>query len=204
MQHVSTVDLMPWPFSRRPGRTATPAAGGAAATASLPAGMPAQASSPLSATDVMTRTVLTVRDDVRLAAVASAMLAQSQGCAVVLDGEDRPRGMITDAEIAIRDGFIPFTTEKAPQLFGEWVSMQRPADAYARGSWLTAGEVMRSPLITCSPTTPVGEVIRLMRRHQVAYVPVVGQGALVGVIGQHDLLKLVASSPTPRGDSPNE
>lgn len=200
MQQASPVDLMPWPFSRRSGRTVAPTGKHGAATTAHAAGTPAQVASPITAADVMTRAVLNVREDVRLAAVASAMLAERQGCVVVMDGDDRPRGVITEADFAIKDGFIPFTTEKAPQLFGEWVSMQRPADAYARGSWLTAGEVMHAPLVTCAPTTPVSEVIQLMRRHQVAYVPVVGQGALVGVVGRHDLLKLVASpSPPPPG-----
>lgn len=52
-------------------------------------------------------------------------------------------------------------------------------------------KVMRSPVRTIAPDAPVQEAARIMRRQKVGCLPVVDQGKLVGIVSEHDLLRLV-------------
>jgi acetoin utilization protein AcuB len=50
------------------------------------------------------------------------------------------------------------------------------------------GAMTETPL-TISPTTPVEEVVRLMRTHQISGLPVVEHGKIVGIITTSDILQ---------------
>jgi CBS domain-containing membrane protein len=52
-------------------------------------------------------------------------------------------------------------------------------------------KVMRSPVRTISPDAPVREAARIMRRQKLGCLPVVDHGKLVGIISEHDLLRLI-------------
>ena len=58
----------------------------------------------------------------------------------------------------------------------------------------TAGELMNPRSPTVRPDATVAEAARLMDRHQVTCLPVVGDGGkLLGVVGPRDLLRVFAS-----------
>jgi CBS domain-containing protein/gamma-glutamylcysteine synthetase len=51
-------------------------------------------------------------------------------------------------------------------------------------------EVMTRDVVTCSPKTTTLEAIRIMRAHQVACLPVVVDGRLVGIVSERDFLRI--------------
>jgi CBS domain-containing protein len=51
-------------------------------------------------------------------------------------------------------------------------------------------EIMKADPITVTPETPTVEAIELMRQHQVGCLPVVSKGRLVGIVTEHDFVKL--------------
>ncbi len=53
----------------------------------------------------------------------------------------------------------------------------------------TAGDAMTSPTVTISPTDSVAEAARLMIHHRVNRLPVVLEGALVGIVTRADLVR---------------
>ncbi len=53
---------------------------------------------------------------------------------------------------------------------------------------VTVSEIMEPNPLTIAPDTTTVEAIRLMRRHQVACLPVVSDDKLVGLITEHDLI----------------
>jgi CBS domain-containing protein len=53
-------------------------------------------------------------------------------------------------------------------------------------------EVMKADPITVTPETSTIEAIELMRQHQVGCLPVVSQGRLVGIVTEHDFVKLAS------------
>ena len=52
-----------------------------------------------------------------------------------------------------------------------------------------AREVMSSPVVTVAPTAPVAEAAELMRSRDVGCLPVIADGALVGVLSRTDLVR---------------
>ncbi|MBQ0825954.1 CBS domain-containing protein [Streptomyces tagetis] len=69
----------------------------------------------------------------------------------------------------------------------------RPQDTLARrpGPAVTARELMTSPAVTVHPDATLAEAARLMARHRVKRLPVVGSdGALAGLVSRSDLLRV--------------
>ena len=58
------------------------------------------------------------------------------------------------------------------------------------GAPMPVSSVMKKRLITCEPETPTLEAIRLMRDRGIGALPVVKDGQLVGIITQHDFMKV--------------
>lgn len=55
---------------------------------------------------------------------------------------------------------------------------------------MNAGDVMTRDVVTVTPDTPVGEIVRLMLSHGISGVPVVDDGRhVVGVVSEGDLLR---------------
>jgi len=53
-------------------------------------------------------------------------------------------------------------------------------------------EIMRADAVTVTPQTTTVEAIDLMRKHQVGCLPVVQEGKLVGIVTEHDFVKVAA------------
>jgi CBS domain-containing protein len=193
---ATTLPLMHWRLrfgSAQRDNVSEPPVSGAARQQNVPP--PMGQATRLTAADVMTRDAPVVSEDARLAAVAALMLQRSVDCVLVVDREERLRGIITEDDFTPRDSRVPFTTDRQPRLFGEWVSRRGIEDVYAQGRWVTAGEVMHAPVVTVAPTTPISEVVDIMRRRGVGHLPVVRGGMIEGIVSRHDLLKLLIPGP---------
>jgi CBS domain-containing protein len=65
-----------------------------------------------------------------------------------------------------------------------------------RGGWLMrVREVMSSPVVTVPPGMRLKEVADLLVEREISAVPVIEDGALVGIVARRDLIKVLA-----RGD----
>jgi len=58
---------------------------------------------------------------------------------------------------------------------------------------LTARDVMATSLVTLHPDTPIGEAIGTLLKNSISGAPVVEGGALVGILSEHDCLRVFAS-----------
>lgn len=64
-------------------------------------------------------------------------------------------------------------------------------------------EVMKSPVVTVSPDTPIREAARLMLENKIAGLPVLDGDRLVGIITESDIFRmLVEAWETERGEVP--
>lgn len=147
----------------------------------------------LSAADVMTTPVVTAHEDVTLAELAQIMLKHGIGCIPIVDSAGRLVGIVTESDFTGRERGVPFSAYRTPQLFGQWLSHEGVEQVYALGRTLTARQIMRTPVITAREDDPITDVVERLIRHNIARIPVVDDGVLVGVIARHDLLKLIAA-----------
>jgi CBS domain-containing protein len=118
--------------------------------------------------DVMTARPRAVTRETPVSKVAELMESEDVGAIPVVDG-DRLLGMITDRDIAMA--------------------------AYTQGRMLrdmTVASAMSRDLQSARSSTPLDEVERVMRRHQIRRVPVVDEhGRPVGMISLNDMARRV-------------
>jgi acetoin utilization protein AcuB len=69
------------------------------------------------------------------------------------------------------------------------------AEVAGRLATIPVTRIMHRDPLTVAPTTPVEEAARLMSEHDLSVLPVVRQGALVGMLVDRDILTMLA---TPR------
>jgi CBS-domain-containing membrane protein len=141
--------------------------------------------------DVMSRDVPTVAADAALDEVIDLVVGSAAKRVVVIDGERRPVGIITDTDLVQRlspdaaAGFVEIVRSKIPieSIGGE----ARRHLGKIRGTH--AGEVMTAPVVTVREDTPFADALTVSAEKHVKRFPVVdAQGRLVGMVGRMELL----------------
>ena len=116
--------------------------------------------------DLMTVLPRTVKLGDSIVDAAKVMRGEDAGIAPIVDG-DRLVGVVTDRDIAVRvvaAGRDPKETK--------------------------VEEIASSTLVTIDPDQDLDEALRLMAKHQVRRLPVVGEdGKLVGIVAQADVAR---------------
>lgn len=98
--------------------------------------------------------------------VASAMERAAVGCVVIVDAEQRPLGLVTDRDLAVRV-----------------IASERDAGS------TVASAVMSQPAITVDLSESIPKVIDKMSRHGVRRIPIVKAGnQIAGIVSLDDLL----------------
>jgi CBS domain-containing protein len=113
--------------------------------------------------DVMTESVVTAPPDCPVRHVAELMRERNVGSVVLVDGEGRPAGFVTDRDLAVSvlaDG--------------------RDPDELVTGHAST-------PVVTAEPDMAVEEAAELMVRHGIRRLPVLDGNAMVGILTLDDL-----------------
>lgn len=113
--------------------------------------------------DVMTADVVTASPDTTLEEIATMMKNEDTGAIPIVD-EDELLGIVTDRDIVIRcvaEGRDP--------------------------SEVSAEDILTDDLDVVDPDTDVAEALDMMGRRQIRRLPVVADGALVGMISIGDL-----------------
>lgn len=119
--------------------------------------------------DAIRKTPVTVAPDTTLVRAARTLDENGVGALVVVD-EDRPVGIVTDRDIAVRA-----------------VAKRYPPDA-------RIDSVMSTDLVTLSPEAEVHEALEVFDTHPIRRLPLVDEdGGLAGMITTDDLLVNAAS-----------
>jgi CBS domain-containing protein len=134
--------------------------------------------------DVMTRTVVSVRASAPFKDVVRLMHDYRVSALPVVDDEDRLVGLVSEGDLILKED--P-ELEDAAHLFE---SRQHRHDR-EKAAGLVAGELMTAPVVTVPPEAPLGDAARLMHRHGVKRLPVVDEaGRIHGILSRSDLLKV--------------
>jgi CBS domain-containing protein len=65
-------------------------------------------------------------------------------------------------------------------------------DAGKEGGPIPVSRVMQRELITITPETSTLEAIDTMRRHRISCLPVLSEGRLVGMVTEHDFMRIAS------------
>jgi len=139
--------------------------------------------------DVMTRTVVFVREDTPFKDVVRSMLEHRVSGVPVLDAEERLAGMVTEADL------LTIEEEKAEpkdrRSFLEWVLQpSRLAEIEREAADVRAEDIMTPSVVTVRPEATVPEAAKLMLDAQVKRLPVIDEeGRVLGIVSRRDLLQ---------------
>jgi CBS domain-containing protein len=121
----------------------------------------------IKAKDVMNPFVVTVRPDDTAWTALELMMSRGIGALVVVEG-NRPVGIVTERDIL------------RSLLWGKG-----PEDLLST----LVRDVMSKELITCTPETPLVEVLAKMVEKNIRRVPVISNGMLEGIITERNCIK---------------
>ena len=121
--------------------------------------------------DLMSYPIATVRPQATVLEVVKRMTAEKKGCVLVA-----------------RDGLLKecLGIVTTSQIFLKVFSEGRDPEAVAVAEVMTAG-----PLVTIDLDASTKEAAKLMREHDIRRLPVMKDGALVGIITSKDLMACV-------------
>lgn len=152
------------------------------------------------ARDVMTRSVVAVSPDTPLLDVYRLFVDEQIHGAPVVDEEELLIGVITSSDLLRAADEERDTAVSSSEYLRDLVEFSGPdwgrglTDFQDRLAARTVAEVMTPNAVAVRPDTPVQEVARALRQHQVHRVWVEDEGRVCGVVSTFDLLPLLEKS----------
>jgi CBS domain-containing protein len=140
----------------------------------------------MKASDVMTRSVLTVGRETSVANAIRLMLDNNISGLPVLD-DGKVVGILTEGDL-LRRGETG-TQRHRPRWLEILMGPGRMADEYVTTHGRKVQEIMTTDLISVAGETPLEEVVGWMERRRIKRVPVIEGGVLVGIVSRLDLLR---------------
>lgn len=144
----------------------------------------------LKARDIMTREVHTVSMETSVDALARLFVDTGVSAMPVVDAQGKLEGIVTETDLVAQDQ--PLHIPTVVSLF-DWVvyleSETRFAEQVKKMTARKVREICTSEVATCSPDTPVAQIVSLMLEHGVHMVPVVEEGKLAGVVARLDIIR---------------
>jgi CBS domain-containing protein len=151
----------------------------------------------LTAADIMTKNVKTVRPDASVAEIARLLTDNAISAVPVCAADGTVVGMLSEGDLLRPVGrdhatrrawwlnLLAEGTDLAPT-FLECISVENQR----------AANLMIGPVITASPDSTVPELADLLVRHHIKRLPILQDGKLVGIVSRADLVRALARTPT--------
>ncbi|WP_214321717.1 CBS domain-containing protein [Nonomuraea sediminis] len=135
--------------------------------------------------DVMGRVAIAVHEDASFGDIVAAMKRYAVGAVTVIDLERRPIGVVSEDDLLHKE---TDTVRHSVSMF----ESRRQRTEHVKAQAVTASELMTSPPVTVTPTTPVRDAARIMLDKRIKQLPVVEPitGQIVGTLHQTDVLRV--------------
>jgi CBS domain-containing protein len=148
--------------------------------------------SPLTAGDIMTRTVATTGPNASLPTAIQLMLERHVSGLPVLNGAGKIVGILTEGDLLRR---VELGTN-SPRT--SWLDFfrdpGRAAHDYVETHSRVVGDIMTEAVVSVDEAAPLSEVVAVMQGKHVKRVPVLAGTTLVGMVSRVDLLRALAGS----------
>jgi len=144
----------------------------------------------MKASDVMTRDVVTIRRDAPIREAIRLMLDNHISGLPVVDAAGKVVGILTEGDL-LRRGEIATERRRWPWL-DFLLGPGRMASEYVRTHGRICEQLMSQEVRSVTPETPLAEIVAQMEHHRIKRLPVLENGALVGMVSRADFLAAVA------------
>src|SRR5262245_47202350 len=144
---------------------------------------------PMKLSEILTSDPIGVGPETPLKDVAAILLEHRISGVPVIGERLEVLGVVSEADIIAKEvGPDPRDRRLISWLLGSWHVDQEKIAAR------TAGEAMSSPAVTVGPRETVAEAARLMTTKGIKRLPVVDDGALIGIVTRADLVRAFCRS----------
>lgn len=144
----------------------------------------------MKASGIMTRKVVTVRQDSLLFAAVDLMLKHGISGLPVVDADGRVVGILTEGDLLRR---AETGTERHRSRWMEFLlGTGKLADEYVHSHGRMVENVMTRDVATVTVDAELPDVVALMEKKKIKRVPVLKDGRLVGLVSRADLLRYLA------------
>ena len=145
----------------------------------------------LTAKDIMTKDVRSVKQDSSIEELAKLFEETKYNALPVLDAQGRLEGVVSQNDLVERDK--PLHIPTVISIF-DWVLYLESEKSFKedvkRMAAMTVGEIMAEPRATCSLDTTVEEIAEKMSENKAHLVPVVDDdNKVLGVVARLDLIR---------------
>jgi CBS domain-containing protein len=144
----------------------------------------------MKASEIMTMGVYTVTPDVSVPDAARLMIEQGISGLPVVDAAGQIVGIVTEGDFLRRAE--TGTQRRRPRWLEILVGPGRLANEYVRTHARKVADIMTAKVVMVSADTPVQDVVGVMERHRIKRVPVVKDGAVVGIVSRANLVQALA------------
>jgi CBS domain-containing protein len=144
----------------------------------------------LTAGDVMTREVITVKKETTIRELAELFARYRISSAPVVDDSGAMIGIVTETDLVEQDKSLHIPT--VISLF-DWViyleSDKKFEKELKKMTGQTVGDIFTQDVVQVSPATPVSDLADLISSRKVNSIPVVDESRLVGIVSRIDLIR---------------
>ncbi len=145
------------------------------------------------AKDIMTKEVLTVKEDMTVKEVAKFLVEHRISGAPVADESNKLKGIVTEADLIIRNKKVHIPT--VVQLLEGVIYLESPKkfeEEMGKVLGQKVSEVMTKEVITIKPDTYIEDIATLMSTERKYLLPVMEKDKLVGIVGKADVVRAIA------------
>jgi CBS-domain-containing membrane protein len=144
----------------------------------------------LTAADVMTRDVITVKKETTIRELAELFAQHRISSAPVVDNNGGMIGIVTETDLIEQDKNLHIPT--VISLF-DWViyleSDKKFEKELNKMTGQTVGDIFTQKVETVTPATPVSDVADIMSSRKINAIPVVEENKVVGIVARIDLIR---------------
>ena len=145
----------------------------------------------MNAGEVMSHNPIAVPAEAGLAEALRLMFDHHVSGLPVADGKTRLVGILTEGDL-LRRSELGTAGQRSRWL--DLLMSGRLASEYVRTHTRRVSEIMTRDVVSVAEDTPLTEVVRLMERHRIKRMPVLRDGALIGIVSRADLLRAPAAA----------
>jgi CBS domain-containing protein len=144
----------------------------------------------MKASDVMTRNLVTITRSTPIREAIRLMLDNRISGIPVIDPTGKIEGILTEGDLLRRS---ELATEKRRWPWLDFLlGPGRMASEYVRTHGRVCEQLMTRDVISVTPGTPLAQIVEAMERHRIKRLPVIDDGALLGIVSRPDLLAALA------------
>jgi CBS domain-containing protein len=147
----------------------------------------------LTAKDIMTKDVVTVRPETSLEELATLLMNNQISGAPVVDASGSLVGIVTENDLINQNKRLHIPT--VVSFLGAAIyleSSKKFADDVKRVTATTVGEVCARNVITVGEDASLTDIATIMAEKNVHLLPVLRSGTIVGIVGKRDVVRAVA------------